>query len=75
MESELCRVVSKPTDYVICNSCHDINWYENKECVNCQEKLIPCENYTVAEWVEDEYEFYADDGWKESDIDNILVEV
>lgn len=29
------RIVSKPSDYKVCDKCDSINWYENEECVNC----------------------------------------
>ncbi len=30
------RILSKWWDYKICLNCGSWNWYENRECVNCQ---------------------------------------
>jgi hypothetical protein len=32
------RIAGKPGDYRICLFCGSINWYENEECLNCENK-------------------------------------
>jgi hypothetical protein len=55
--------------------CKKINWYENKECVDCQEVLVAHKDYSVSEWVEDEYEFWNDEGYKSLDADKVFIDV
>ena len=75
MESALSVIACKQNDYLICAACKKVNWYENTECVDCGEKLKPHPDYKVAEWVEDEYEFWADEGYPELDADNVMIDV
>lgn len=39
MHHTIGRIAGQVNDYVICNSCDSINWYENTECVNCPQKF------------------------------------
>lgn len=75
MEMCLYQIGAKPNDYMICKECKHINWYDNTECVECSKPLHKCKGYSVEEWVDDEYEFWKDEGWREPDIDEVIYEV
>ena len=40
MKHKLSRVIGKPDDYRLCPECRTINWYENSECVSCEETQL-----------------------------------
>jgi hypothetical protein len=75
MEMCLYQIGAKPNDYIICKECKHINWYENEKCIDCGQTLHKCKDYSVEEWVEDEYEYWIDDGWTERDADDVLYGV
>jgi len=73
MTTQLHRIMQKPSDYTICESCHKLNWYENEVCCECGESEF--NNNLVLGYVEDEYRFYEEEeGYSESEIDDIEIE-
>ena len=40
------RIAGKVSDYVICNNCNRINWYENERCIECNQGFITIERGT-----------------------------
>ena len=50
------RIRNKPSDYVACEECDAINWYENEECVNSDclsDMLIQVSEERIQELVAD----------------------
>lgn len=58
MESELIRIYGKPTDFKVCKKCKAINWYENDECHNCNNKGFTSNEKTIKKWCEKEFGFW-----------------
>jgi len=77
MEHALAKIVVKPSDYKLCKECGAINWYENGECINCGEKLgnEAMTEEEMKRFEKREYGFWKKEGWTESEIDNLLVEI
>lgn len=42
------RIIAKPTDYHLCKMCQSINWYENKQCINCENEFD--DNIVSLDW-------------------------
>ena len=40
MEHILSNIDLKPSDYIVCQTCNKLNWYENTECSNCGDKTF-----------------------------------
>ena len=79
---ELLTVISKPTDFKICKQCKGLNWYENEECLHCNDRGMETSSdfnetkEAVNEYLKSEYEFYQEEeGMSESEVDRILVDV
>ncbi len=67
MEHTLEKIISKPSDYLMCKSCGHINWYENKECVQCGDKIKHKKTVTKAEmeeWADEEEDFWKQQGYE-----------
>ena len=76
MEASLSQIFGKLNDYKICNGCGVINWYERKECWYCGSKEFDNDERRIRRWIEMEYEYYLnEEGYKEEEIDNIMIEV
>jgi hypothetical protein len=74
MTTELHRVVCKSNDYKICTKCKKLNWYENERCCESSCGHTKFDASLVLSYAEDEYEFYTEEGYTESEIDNIEIE-
>jgi len=76
MQHTLAKIFGKPNDYKICKKCGALNWYENKECINCGFAYFYEDGKNVDSYVENEYSLYKEKySLKEEEIDNILIEV
>lgn len=76
MQHTLAKILGKPSDYRICNNCGCVNWYENETCVNhCVESKLEENDGRVISFVEEEYDFYKEDGYSEVEIDNFTRDV
>ena len=58
MEAQLMQIQAKPQDYKVCRACGRINWYENKECVECGSDEFSDNVSLVEEKIINEYQFY-----------------
>ena len=77
MEQTLSNILGKARDYKMCQ-CNKINWYENAECVECGfrfGKRVKFNEKAVIKLIEADYDFYRKNGYAESSIDDILVDV
>lgn len=75
MESQLCGILGKPSDYKICKKCGSINWYENEECV-CNSTDFKESEEDVIKWCNDEYDFWMkEEGYSESEADMVLLDI
>lgn len=54
------RIASKVTDYNICLCCGSVNWYENEECLNCENKKFRSMTEKDAKTL---LESFADENW------------
>ena len=43
MHASIARIIGKPDDFIVCNRCGAINWYENDSCVQCGMKFTRIE--------------------------------
>ena len=75
MYATLEKIQRKPSDYKLCLSCKVINWYENIECHNCKSSTFNTDETSVLNYINEDYEFYATEGYDETSIDNIEVEI
>ena len=75
MQMDYMRITQKPTDYKVCEECGHLNWYENEQCCNCDCKEFDSEERLVVLTIEDDYSFYKQEGYTESEIDNMYIDV
>lgn len=81
-EFSLAQVYGKPSDFKICNNCKNLNWYDNEECVNLdciiftpKKEGFDISEKAVIKFLKEEYDFYMnEEGYSESETDNILIE-
>lgn len=59
MKHTLNKIASKSNDYIICNSCKSLNWYENEDA--------------VYSWIKNEYEYWIEEGYTEEEADNLII--
>ena len=59
MEAQLMQIQAKPQDYKVCRACGRINWYENKECIECGSDDFSDNVSLVEEYIQEEYRFYT----------------
>ena len=79
MEHTYEKILSKPSDYRMCNSCGTVNWYDNILCVICGEQTLSkktMSNDEMHHFLEEEKDFYVEEeGYDEDEIWNIKLEV
>jgi hypothetical protein len=79
MEHSLEKIISKPSDYKICTSCGNLNWYENEECIICGDDLELSElmdNEMMDDWFEEEKEFWMNvEDYTEEEVYGVIREV
>lgn len=75
MENTLSGVLGKPADYKICSGCSVINWYENNECHNCRSQQFDEDKQKVIVSILNKIESYEDEGYSESEADEILTDI
>ena len=76
MKHTLNKIASKSNDYIICNSCKSLNWYENEFCNDCNNKLEPVDENedAVYSWIKNEYEYWTkEEGYTEKEADNVII--
>jgi ribosomal protein L40E len=76
MEMSLSQILMKATDYKVCKQCNTVNWYENKQCIDCGEKDFDDDKLKVMDVVRKEYVYYREtENYTEKEIDDISVRV
>ena len=69
-------ILSKPSDFKICNKCGRINWYENKVCIDCGNDGFRDDQEEVKIAVDKEIFFYKElEEYTEEQLENVIVEV
>ena len=75
MEFRLDYMFMKPSDFKICKSCGEVNWYENESCKECGSERFDDSEKAVRKWVDCEYEYWKKiEGYSEEEADSVLVE-
>ena len=70
------EILSKPSDFKICDKCGRINWYENEVCIDCGNDDFRDDQKEVEIAVDKEIFFYTEsEGYTEEQAENIIVEV
>lgn len=69
------KIESKLSDYIVCENCFGINWYENKECIFCNSNKLYSDDDMVYNWVKDERSFWESEGYAENKINNIEIQI
>ena len=78
METDLQGIQQKPSDYKVCRFCNYLNWYENEECYNCQDKdkKFRYNEKDVLDTIESELDFWIkEEGYTEREADNVMIDV
>ena len=75
MEQQLANILVKATDYKVCLNCFKINWYENKNCIECNKTKFDNDEKRIISLIESDYDYYKKEGFLENDIDDILMDV
>lgn len=75
MDISHASMFGKATDYKLCKECNHPNFYDNEECVMCQNTSFKERGDGVIEWLNESYAFYEDDGYSENEIDYIYIDV
>lgn len=75
MTSTLDKVLGKVTDYMLCNNCKNINWYEREFCRECNASNFDTREESVREYILNDYAFYKNEGYTEAEVDLIEIDV
>jgi len=75
MHQILTNILGKPNDYKQCKKCNAINWYENIECVECENKKFIKNEKKLIKYIQADYNYYLSEGYTENDIDLIEFDV
>ena len=80
MHHTLDKILGKPSDYKLCESCGNVTWYENSECAFCGDEGIQdaalMNEKEMGEWMDEEIKYWRDEeGYDEEEIWSIEKEV
>ena len=63
MQVTLEKISDKISDYKICMICSNINFYENEKCWNCGSDKFFEDEVSVNKFIENEMEYWEDEGY------------
>lgn len=77
MKHSLGKIESKPSDYKWCDKCGRPIWYENKDCPFCNKELSEyiMNDSAMSKFIEDEFNFWREEGLNDIEIINLKYEV
>lgn len=61
MKHTIRRIESTPTDYKLCGSCGNLNWYKNKKCFCCDSTFFNNDEDLIKEFISNEKKFYTEE--------------